>query len=385
MEQAGMMVEKSMRTLSICIPTYNRPSQLKSLNDRFLSKVLDRYGDTVEIVVSDNSDQDISLQNQRNLDARIMYSKNVQNIGVSKNLVRCVELATAKYIWLLSDDDDIIWDGFEALIGALREGRSDCYLLSYEFTTDLNEKIAQRYAFLRPGEAHVVSDLFPKGQYFLPFTLLSAGVVRLDKSALQEIRQAFEGNLFIQIVMFMSMLRNDSSVEVLPPVIDYNAAYRVQFDIVALFKSYIAVTKHLEKRFETIHEMRDLYFAISIASSIDLLIRHRAGLIRLKKVDGARWELLKALREYPDRRGLKMLSVTFLPAWLGGWWHTLFLAKMYMAMPQVGNGTTFSKVGSSDLVEHESGWQRLKQNALKFMTGVRLIRTKITQHKHSET
>ena len=80
-----------------------------------------------------------------------------------------------------------------------------------------------------------------------------------------------------------------------------------------------------------------------------------------------------------------MLSVTFLPAWLGGWWHTLFLARMYMAMPQVGKGTAFSKVGSSDLAEHESGWQRFKQKSLKFMTGVRLIRAKIAQHKHSET
>jgi len=90
-------------------------------------------------------------------------------------------------------------------------------------------------------------------------------------------------------------------------VIDYNPAYRVQFDIVALFKSYIAVTHYLEKRFPTIYESRDLYFTIAIASSIDLLIRHRAGLIRLKTVKGARWELLKALKQHPDPRSLKML------------------------------------------------------------------------------
>lgn len=374
-----------MRTLSICIPTYNRPLQLKGLNDRFLSKVLDSYGDMVEIIVSDNSDQEISQQNQHNLDHRILHSKNEQNIGVSKNLVRCVELASARYIWLLSDDDDVIWDGFEALMRALEQGRSDCYLLSYEFTTDLNQKIAQRYSFLKPGERHVVKDLFPKGQYFLPFTLLSAGVVRLDKSALPQIKQEFEGNLFIQIIMFMSMIKDDAAVQVLPPVIDYNPAYRVQFDIVALFKSYIAVTKHLERRFETIREIRHLYFAISIASSIDLLIRHRAGLICLKKVDGARWELLKALKLYPDRRSFNMLLVTFLPRWMASWWHTLFLARMYVSMPDIGKGTDFSIVGVSGSDAQVPGWKRFSQNAVKFKTAVKMIRNKIAHNKKLES
>ncbi len=373
-----------MRTLSICIPTYNRPSQLKGLSDRFLSKVMDRYGDLVEIIVCDNSDADVARQNQSNLDPRVTYTKNQQNIGASKNFFRCVELANAKYIWLLSDDDDIIWGGFTSLMTALQAGRSDCYLLSYEFTTDLDETIAQRYMFLNPDEPHVATDMFPKGQYFLPFTLLSAGVVRLDKSALPEIKKYFEGNLFIQIVMFMSMLKDNSSVEVLPPVLDYNAAYRVQFDVVELFKSYIAVIEHLEKRFPTIHEMRNLYFAISIASSIDLLIRHRAGLICLKTVSGARWELVKALRQYPDRRSFKMLLTTFLPAWIGSWWHTLFLARLSVMMPPSGSGTGFSMDGSAGGGAETAKWTLFKQKFYKFKNAVKIIRAKIAQNKKIE-
>jgi len=64
-----------MRTLSICIPTYNRPAQLKGLSERFLSKVMDVYGDLVEIIVCDNSDVDIAKQNKANLDARVTYRK----------------------------------------------------------------------------------------------------------------------------------------------------------------------------------------------------------------------------------------------------------------------------------------------------------------------
>lgn len=375
-----------MRTLSICIPTYNRPNQLKGLNDRFLSKVLDEYRDLVEIIVCDNSDTDIANQNKSNLDARIYYSKNHQNIGVSKNLVRCVELAGAQYIWLLSDDDDIMWEGFATLMSALREGRSDCYLLSYEFTTDLDETIAQRYMFLSPEKRHVTADMFPAGQYFLPFALLSAGVVRLDKSALPEIKEQFEGNLFIQIVMFMSMLKEHSAVEVLPPVIDYIPAYRVQFDVVALFKSYIAVTKYLEKRIPTIYQIRELYYTIAIASSIDLLIRHRAGLIRLKTVKGARWELLKALRQYPDPRSLKMLLVAFLPKWLASWWHTIFLARLSVNLPPRGKGTGFS-MDDAGISENEiTGLSKSsKQKFIRFKSAVKTIRAKIAHHKKFET
>jgi glycosyltransferase involved in cell wall biosynthesis len=373
-----------MLTLSICVPTYNRPAQLKGLSDRFLSKVMDVYGDLVEIIVCDNSDADIANQNKANLDTRVTYTKNHQNIGVSKNFVRCVELASAQYIWLLSDDDDIIWDGFAALMDALKEGRSDCYLLSYEFTTDLDDTIAQRYMFLNPEKRHVTADMFPAGQYFLPFTLLSAGVVRLDKSALPEIKEHFEGNLFIQIVMFMSMLKDDGAVEVLPPVIDYNPAYRVQFDVVALFKSYIAVTHYLEKRFPTVYESHDLYFTIAIASSIDLLIRHRAGLIRLKTVQGARWELLKVLKQHPDPRSLKMLLVTFLPKWLASWWYTIFLARLSVNMPPTVKGTGFS-MSDSDRPENETtSWSSTKQKFTRFKNAVKTIRAKIAHYKKFE-
>lgn len=373
-----------MRTLSISIPTYNRPSQLKALNERFLSKVLDEYGDLVEIIVFDNSDAEIALQNRSNLDQRVQYTYIPANIGIANSLVRCIELATGRYIWLLSDDDDILWDGFVALIEALKLGQADCYLVSYLFTTDLNEKIAQRYMFLKPGETHVVSNLFPKGQFFLPFALLSAGVVRLDKSAVPELKKQFEGNLFIHMLMFMSMLKDDSPVEVVPPLVDYNSAYRIRFDIVAVFMSYFSVTEHLERRFKNIHETRELYFAVALASSIDLLIRHRTGLIRLNNVKGARKAILKAVLKHPDRRCFSMLMVTFLPAWLGGWWHTLFLAKMYALRPHIGEGTKFTSQDLPNKIVESSRWNRYTQNIQRFRRAIQIIRDRIESNKKSE-
>ena len=43
------------RLLSICIPTYNRNYELKRLYDNFLSVVIDKFRDDVEIIVCDNS------------------------------------------------------------------------------------------------------------------------------------------------------------------------------------------------------------------------------------------------------------------------------------------------------------------------------------------
>ena len=53
------------RLLSICIPTYNRNYELKRLYDNFLSVVIDKFRDDVEIIVCDNSVPDKANLNEK--------------------------------------------------------------------------------------------------------------------------------------------------------------------------------------------------------------------------------------------------------------------------------------------------------------------------------
>lgn len=100
--------------VSICIPTYNRPSLLKSAILSCLNQAFHDF----EIIITDNSDNEDSGRLVQNIaDPRIRYFKNETNIGAHGNSARALSLANGKYVkWLM--DDDLIKPQFLTLAGA---------------------------------------------------------------------------------------------------------------------------------------------------------------------------------------------------------------------------------------------------------------------------
>jgi len=97
-----------IKNLTICIPTYNRPDELKrqlaSLIAQDLSKVY-------EIIVLDNaSNYDVkNLINKFNSD-KIRLIRHKFNIGMGINLAMPMLFCESKWLWILSDDDEISVD-----------------------------------------------------------------------------------------------------------------------------------------------------------------------------------------------------------------------------------------------------------------------------------
>ncbi|GAA3406324.1 glycosyltransferase family 2 protein [Paenibacillus hodogayensis] len=92
--------------VSILIPTYNRPDYFEEA----LKSALNQTYDNIEIIVCDNSDNDLTGQVvQKYLSAhngsKIRYVKNATNIGPIANQQQCLNLATGEYINYLMDDD----------------------------------------------------------------------------------------------------------------------------------------------------------------------------------------------------------------------------------------------------------------------------------------
>lgn len=98
--------------LSICIPTYCRPSLLeKSIYSAI--KSIDEYYENVEIIVIDNDErksaepivENIKKHNER---IKISYFSNDRNYGLAYNAYASVMHAIGKYGWLVGDDDFIL-------------------------------------------------------------------------------------------------------------------------------------------------------------------------------------------------------------------------------------------------------------------------------------
>lgn len=103
------------KILTICIPTYNRPSSLEKLLDDLLSQDLSR---TTILIADDSTNNEVfTLINTKfcNND-NIRYEKNLKNLGFNLNIANLYKLSSTKYIWYLCDDETIFNDSISNII-----------------------------------------------------------------------------------------------------------------------------------------------------------------------------------------------------------------------------------------------------------------------------
>lgn len=101
--------------LSICIPTYNRKDFLKELIESIIREDKEKE---IEICVSDNASIDGTEEMIKKFiesNVNIKYHKNSQNIGADLNYLKCVEIATGDYCWLMGSDDGLIKNSLKAI------------------------------------------------------------------------------------------------------------------------------------------------------------------------------------------------------------------------------------------------------------------------------
>ena len=92
--------------LSICIPTYNRPSQLPNcLNSIWIAKQNSNLD--FDVCVSDNgSDYDIRKVIDKFRDKlNISLNINEKNLGYLPNLIKAISLSKSEFVWTIGDDD----------------------------------------------------------------------------------------------------------------------------------------------------------------------------------------------------------------------------------------------------------------------------------------
>ncbi|MDO8657120.1 MAG: glycosyltransferase family 2 protein [Candidatus Levybacteria bacterium] len=99
------MIKKPL--FSILIPTYNRAELLKAT----ISICLNQSFQDFEIVISDNCSTDETEEIVKSFrDKRIKYFKNKKNIGAEPNMKKVMEHATGEYLFMMGDDDFILFE-----------------------------------------------------------------------------------------------------------------------------------------------------------------------------------------------------------------------------------------------------------------------------------
>jgi hypothetical protein len=116
--------------LAICVPTFNRAASLRNLFVS-LGAVKERFGDEVEVCISNNGSDDdtaavVEAFRQRH-GADVVHQP--RNVGGTLNIIAVAgQMRAAWGIWC-GDDDELLVDGIEAILQRLRRAAPDTWLL----------------------------------------------------------------------------------------------------------------------------------------------------------------------------------------------------------------------------------------------------------------
>jgi len=113
--------------LTIAIPTYNREHYIDRQIDWAIHSIAGRW-DRVELIVSDNGSQDgtpeVCERWRQQTNGQLRVFRQPRNLGLTLNALHCIQQARGRYIWLVSDDDEIEHHTFEWLLATV-SGKSE--------------------------------------------------------------------------------------------------------------------------------------------------------------------------------------------------------------------------------------------------------------------
>ncbi len=157
--------------LSIAIPSFNRPEALAVC----LQSIVDQLDDTgrVEVWVTDDASPDVLAPKTAHRFAvehpEIGFVPLAANIGLERNLIRCLEPCRGRFVLILGNDDFLLDGALDAMLADLEQ--TDLGILLYEktrFSSDLSARLARVPGStpieIGPGERHRFDSPFEAAQ-----------------------------------------------------------------------------------------------------------------------------------------------------------------------------------------------------------------------------
>lgn len=107
--------------LSVCIPTFNRAANLRSLF-RTLIAIRERFGHEIEFCVSNNASDDATREviDEFTSPLALQVFHQARNIGGTLNMIAVVQMMRGQWGMLLGDDDELVAEALGALLQELK-------------------------------------------------------------------------------------------------------------------------------------------------------------------------------------------------------------------------------------------------------------------------
>ena len=135
--------------LTIAVPTYNGAKTIRCM----LDLLLPQCNEQVEVLVSDNCSNDATqeiITGYQKQYPYIKYIRNEKNIGPDANFLQCMQLASGRYIHLLSDDDVMMEGALAKILSYL--SKNDEVGLVYLYTKGFRGKYVNAESCSAPAK-----------------------------------------------------------------------------------------------------------------------------------------------------------------------------------------------------------------------------------------
>lgn len=129
--------------LGICVPTYNRPNELKQSLVEFVRQIR-KEREKVPIYVSDQtkSDEVKEVVNDIKKEYKLIFYKRSHTKGYAPNALSAVMMCNAEYLWLFGDDDIISPRAIHKILSELKQGFYFLQINNQQYEKDLRKKIS---------------------------------------------------------------------------------------------------------------------------------------------------------------------------------------------------------------------------------------------------
>ncbi len=190
----------SERFISICIPSYNRPEEIR----RLLDSIDTSHIKDVEIVIcEDKAPKRDAVRNQvmdfqKNTKYEVVYIENEENCGYDKNLRNLIHAARGYFIMFMGDDDLFIPGAFDNFF-EFAKAHADCGYILRSYRNNYADGSYEDFRYysddkvFAPGKETYI-EMFGKSVFVSGFT------IRRD-CALEFENEEFDSSLLYQMYL----------------------------------------------------------------------------------------------------------------------------------------------------------------------------------------
>jgi abequosyltransferase len=211
--------------LSICIPSYNRPEQLKELLES-----IDCDRASIEVIIAEDHAplrmQVRSVVNQfaSSSSYKVHYFENEENLGYDGNIRKLVDLASGLFVLFMGDDDRFYPGALDGYLAFLRNNRHVGYVLRSYYGRHPDGTL-ELFKYV-PAEKHF-SPGVETCAWLYRRSVCICGVTFKRTSALSHRTDEFDGTLLYQLHLVLEICLREEAVYCDIPVGVAEQSYRL--------------------------------------------------------------------------------------------------------------------------------------------------------------